>query len=124
MEDLFDFVKLICSAIISKSSSFNLSLFLKLSLSILGYSLTIIKYLFSNSFTCTSEKRSESFKTLIILFVDSLFEVSGISFKIERITSVSVNSLPWISNVISLEINDFDKKEKTNMRINLYFKIV
>ena len=27
---------------------------------------TIIKYLFSNSFTCTSEKSSESFKTLII----------------------------------------------------------
>ena len=84
----------------------------------------MIEYLFSINFTFTSEKRLESFKTLIISFVDSLFEVSGISFKIYRIASVSVKSLPCMSNKISLENNGFVKNERTKKRINLYFKIL
>ena len=50
----------------------------------------------------------------------------GVNSKLEidRIASVSVKSLPSISNKISLDNNGFVKDIRTIKRINLYFKIM
>ena len=118
---MFKFVRLDSAAIISKSSSFNLSLLSKFNLSMIGNSVTVILYLLFTNITLTSEKRFDSFKIFIISLLYSSFKFSGILPNNEIITLESVKLLPFISNKFSFE-KRFD--EKINIDVKIINKLV